>query len=150
LTWAHVRELKADGVTVVLTTHLLDEAEELADRVVIIDGGRLVADGTPAELMHEESHEVLFVADPGLDLAALAAALDAPVHERRPGRYLVAAAGTPQRLARLTAWLADRDVQLRELTSGHRSLEDVFLRLTAEDRAAERAQRSGRGTEVAG
>jgi ABC-2 type transport system ATP-binding protein len=47
MTWDHVRELRGQGVTVVLTTHLLDEAEELADRVAIVDRGRLVALGTP-------------------------------------------------------------------------------------------------------
>jgi ABC-2 type transport system ATP-binding protein len=131
-TWSHVRELRAGGVTVVLTTHLLDEAEELADRVAIVDAGRLVALGTPAELTHGEHDELEFSARPGLDLTALAAAVTAPVTEPRPGRYLVAGAATPARVARLAAWLEAADVPLGELKAGKRSLEDVFLRLTAE------------------
>jgi ABC-2 type transport system ATP-binding protein len=136
-TWDHLRELRGAGATVVLTTHLLDEAEELADRVVIVDRGRLVADGTPAALMREGADEVTFVAEGApLDLPALAAALGAPVHATRPGRYVVAAAGTPPLVAHLTTWLADARVQLVELSVGHRSLEDVFLRLTTEEPVA--------------
>ncbi|MEX1165166.1 MAG: ABC transporter ATP-binding protein [Nitriliruptor sp.] len=129
-TWDHVRELRSAGVTVVLTTHLLDEAEELADRVAIIDGGRLVALGTPDELTHGERDEFEFTARPGLDLDVLTGAVDAPVTEPRPGRYLVHAAASPGRIARLAAWLESADVALGEIRAGKRSLEDVFLRLT--------------------
>jgi ABC-2 type transport system ATP-binding protein len=132
-TWEHVRELEAHGVTVVLTTHLLDEAEQLADRVAIIDGGRLIALGTPDELTHGEGREVEFSARAGLDLATLSVAVDAPVEELRPGRYRVHAENSPRLVARLAAWLERHDVELGELQAGKRSLEDVFLRLTAED-----------------
>jgi ABC-2 type transport system ATP-binding protein len=132
-TWAHVRELRADGVTVVLTTHLLDEAEELADRVAIVDRGRLVALGTPDELTHGDRDEFEFSARPGLDREAIGGAVDAALTEPRLGRYLVAAAATPARVAALATWLAAQDVALGELKAGKRSLEDVFLRLTAED-----------------
>jgi ABC-2 type transport system ATP-binding protein len=136
-TWDHVRELRAEQVTVVLSTHLLDEAEELADRVAIVDHGRLVALGTPDELTHGDHDELAFTAIPGLDCAAIAAAVEAPVTEPRPGRYLVAAATTPSRVARLASWLEAEDVVLGELQAGKRSLEDVFLRLTAEAEQAE-------------
>jgi ABC-2 type transport system ATP-binding protein len=132
-TWQHVRELQAAGVTVVLSTHLLDEAEELADRVAIVDHGRLVALGTPDELTHGEHEELEFTALPGLDCAAIAAAVTAPVTEARPGRYVIHAATTPTRVARLAGWLEAQDVVLGELKAGKRSLEDVFLRLTDED-----------------
>jgi ABC-2 type transport system ATP-binding protein len=132
-TWEHVRELRADGVTVVLTTHLLDEAEELADRVAIVDRGRLVALGTPDELTHGDHDELEFTARPGLDRGAIAIAVGAQGTEPRPGRYVVRAAATPPRVAALTAWLEAGDVALGELKAGKRSLEDVFLRLTAED-----------------
>lgn len=131
-TWEHVRELRAAGVTVVLTTHLLDEAEELADRVAIIDRGQLVALGTPDELTHGEHGELAFTAVPGLDVAALGAHLGASVVEPRPGRYVVRAAATPQTIARLAVWLERVDVTLGELQAAKRSLEDVFLRLTTE------------------
>jgi ABC-2 type transport system ATP-binding protein len=133
LTWEHVRELQADLVTVVLTTHLLDEAEELADRVAIVDRGRLIALGTPDELTHGDRKELEFSAAAGLDVAAIGVAVGAEVDEPRPGRYVVHAPNDPQLVARLTAWLADHDVLLGELQAGKRSLEDVFLRLTAEE-----------------
>lgn len=132
VTWDLVRQLRADGVTVVLTTHLLDEAEELADRVAIIDRGRLVALGTPDELTHGGHDEVLFTARPGLDVAALTTRLGRDVREGRDGRYVVAADNDPQLIADLTSWLAERGERLGELQAGKRSLEDVFLKLTAE------------------
>jgi ABC-2 type transport system ATP-binding protein len=136
LTWDHVRELQAEGVTVVLTTHLLDEAEELADQVAILDRGRLLALGTPDELTHGDRGELEFSARPGLDVASLGAAVGARVEEPRPGRYVVHAANEPALVARLAGWLADHDVRLGELQAGKRSLEDVFLRLTAEEAGA--------------
>jgi ABC-2 type transport system ATP-binding protein len=135
MTWQHVRELRGQGVTVVLTTHLLDEAEELADRVAIVDRGRLVALGTPDELTHTSRDELEFSARPDLDTADLGAAIGAAVDEVRAGRYLVHAANTPRLVARLAAWLDEHDVVLGELKAGKRSLEDVFLRITAEERA---------------
>ncbi len=132
MTWEHIRELKARGVTVVLTTHLLDEAEELADRVAIVDHGRLVALGSPDELTHGLGDELRFTARPGLDTGALTAALGADVREERPGRYLVSAENSPAIVARLAGWMDEQDVELGELQAGKRSLEDVFLRLTAD------------------
>jgi ABC-2 type transport system ATP-binding protein len=151
LTWDHVRELQADRVTVVLTTHLLDEAEELADRVAIIDRGRLIALGTPDELTHGDQGELEFSAVGGLDVAALGAAVGAPVDEPRPGRYVVHAPGDPGLVARLAIWLADHDVLLGELQAGKRSLEDVFLRITAEEaRRREDADRPAAAREAGG
>src|SRR5215203_6929109 len=91
-TWDVVRQLREDGVTVVLTTHHMEEAERLADQVVVVDGGRAVAAGSPAELTRGGAHgQLRFAAGPGLDLVALAAALpaDVAVSEPRPGEYLV-------------------------------------------------------------
>jgi ABC-2 type transport system ATP-binding protein len=114
----------------------MDEAERLCDRVAIIDSGRLVALGSPDELTAGAGGgETRFSAVPGLDCAALAAAAGlAPgtVSEERPGRYVVRAAGTPALVAALTGWLAEHDVSLGDLQAGRRSLEDVFLTLTAE------------------
>jgi ABC-2 type transport system ATP-binding protein len=134
-TWAHVRELRADGVTVVLTTHLLDEAEELADRVAIIDRGRLLALGTPDELTHGDRDEVEFSATEGLDTADLAGALGVEVVEVRPGRYVIRAANDPALLSSLAGWLERHDVRLGELRAGKQRLEDVFLELTGEQGA---------------
>jgi ABC-2 type transport system ATP-binding protein len=126
-----IRELAASGCAVLLTTHELAEAEKVADRVVIIDRGRLVAEGTPAELMRSgDGGDLLFAAAPGLDLAGLAAASGAPVIETSPGEYRVAAPATPRLVAAVTGWLAEHDQPLADLRAGRQSLEDVFLRLT--------------------
>ncbi len=132
-----IRELRAAGVCVLLTTHELEEAERLADRVVIIDHGRVVAEGTPAELMTQGGgREIRFGAPPGLDAASLAADIGAPVTEERPGEYLVGAEAKPATVAAITAWLADHDLPLADLRAGRERLEDVFLRLTAAESTA--------------
>jgi ABC-2 type transport system ATP-binding protein len=125
--------LRAAGVCVLLTTHELTEAERVADRIVIIDKGRVVAAGTPAELMASSpgGGEILFSAPPGLDCGAVSGAVNAPVREISPGEYVVEGTGTPATGAALTAWLAARDVTLTDLRTGRERLEDVFLRLTA-------------------
>ena len=132
LTWDHVRELQQQGVAVVLTTHLLDEAEHLADRVAIVDHGRLVALGTPDELTRGQHAELVFSARPGLDVVSAGTAVGAAVEETRPGQYVVRAANSPGLVAALASWLADHDVVLGHLQAGKVSLEDVFLRLTTE------------------
>jgi ABC-2 type transport system ATP-binding protein len=137
-----VAGLRDDGVAVLLTTHDLDEAEKLADRVVIVDHGHLLADATPRELMAaDEGDELHFGAPGGLEVAALAAHLGAAVTEESPGEYRVAAAPTPTTVAALTAWLAERDLPLADLRAGRQRLEDVFLRLTRD--AAEAATAGG-------
>jgi ABC-2 type transport system ATP-binding protein len=139
-TWELVRQLSAAGTTVLLTTHAMDEAEHLCDRVAIIASGRLAALGTPADLTrHAASDEVWFAAEAGLDCVALASALSLPANlvvEERPGEYLLRSAGTPALVADLACHLRDNDVMLAALQAGRRSLEEVFLQITAEaDRA---------------
>ena len=133
-TWALIRSLRAEGVTVVLTTHAMDEAEQLCDRVGIIDGGRLVTCGSPAELtLAAAGDETRFSAPPGLDRASLSAALGIEARllvEERPGEYVLAAEATPAVVAELAIWLRDRDLRLSELRAGRRTLEEVFLLLT--------------------
>lgn len=132
-----VTELRDEGCCVLLATHELDEAERVADRAVIIDHGRLVASGGVAELTGEVEHaEIRFGAPAGLDLDSLAAAVGVPVEEPSPGEYHVRGEGTPDRVARLTTWLAQRDVPLGDLRSGRARLEDVFLRLTSGEGAS--------------
>jgi ABC-2 type transport system ATP-binding protein len=135
-TWELVRGLRDAGTTVVLTTHLLDEAEELCDRVAIITNGRLAAIGSPRELTSRaRTEEVVFTASPGLDTSALAAALGldpAAVVVRRDGEYEVRAAGTPALVAAITAHLRDTDTTIGTLQANARSLEAVFLQITAE------------------
>jgi ABC-2 type transport system ATP-binding protein len=141
-----VRSLRDDGTCVVLTTHDLAEAEKVADRVVIVDRGRVVGAGTPAELTSPAAAsgggvgaEVRFGAIPGLDVAALGSALGGvDVREDRAGEYVVRAEATPSLVAGVTAWLAERGVPLADLRAGRPSLEDVFLRLTSEKGDEER------------
>ena len=126
-----VRELAHEGVCVVLTTHDLDEAERVADRVVIIDRGRLIKSGTPNELMSAGgSREIRFGAPPGLDTAALGKEMIAAVEEVSPGEYRVAIDPSPANIAALTNWLAEKDLPLADLRAGRQRLEDVFLRMT--------------------
>jgi ABC-2 type transport system ATP-binding protein len=126
-----VQDLAADGVAVLLTTHDLAEAERVADRVVIIDHGRVAAAGTPAELMSaDQNADIRFGAPPGLDTAALGKVLVAKVDEETPGEYRVDAPPTPTNIAAITTWLAERDLPLADLRAGRQRLEDVFLSLT--------------------
>jgi ABC-2 type transport system ATP-binding protein len=135
-TWDLIRKLRTDGLSIVLTTHFLDEAEELADQVAVIDAGRLVASGSPAELTRSGAEgQIRFRATEGLRLASLVDALPVGTHalEASPGRYVVTGDVNPQLLAAVTAWCAGQGVLAEELTVERRSLEDVFLELTGRD-----------------
>ncbi|MCB9416816.1 MAG: ABC transporter ATP-binding protein [Mycolicibacterium sp.] len=134
--WELIDALRRDGVTIVLTTHQLKEAEELADRIVIIDRGSAVAAGTPAELMHSGAEDQLrFTAPRRLDLALLTAALpeDYSAREVSPGEYLVEGKIDPQVLATVTAWCARLNVLATDVRVEQRSLEDVFLDITGKE-----------------
>ncbi len=131
-TWEIIRDLKHNGATVLLTTHLMDEAERLADRVAIIDHGRLIALDTPGGLTGVQNATIVrFVAPAGIDCTQLAALPSArKAEEIRPGSYVIETDAVPVLLADLTAWLRDQGITLSELRVGHGSLEDLFLRLT--------------------
>src|SRR5437773_1794537 len=106
-TWEIIRDLKRQGATVLLTTHLMDEAERLADRVAIIDHGRLIALDTPAQMTGVQNATIVrFVAPSGLDCATLVALPSAKrAEDIRPGSYLIETETVPALLAELTAWL---------------------------------------------
>jgi ABC-2 type transport system ATP-binding protein len=127
---AVIRSLADRGCAVVLATHELDEAERLADHVVIIDHGRLVAAGTLDEL-REGHDEIRFRSTAGLDVVALGDHLAAAIMEVQAGEYVVAATSGAALIARLSGWLADHGEPLVDLRAGRQRLEDVFLRLTA-------------------
>ncbi len=134
--WQLVRELRDEGVAVVLTTHLMDEAEDLADHVVVVDHGKVIAQGPVRDLVSSGDDRTLRLdATPGLDVVALTAALtaDGPgvtTTETSPGSYAVVGTVGPTTVAALTRWLAEQDVLATRLTVGRRTLEDVFLDLT--------------------
>ena len=135
-TWDLITGLRASGASVILTTHQMDEAEQLADHVVIVDHGQVVADGTPAELTGTAG-QLRFRAEPDLDTESLLAALPAgsAAKESPAGHYLVQVTGRvdPQLLAAVTAWCADRGVLAQSLRIESRTLEDVFLELTGRE-----------------
>jgi len=136
LVWGLVRALRRDGVAVLLTTHLMEEAEALADQVVIIDHGRAVASGTPASLTAgTDQRELRFRAKPGMDVAGLAAALPAEYRAAEPvaGRYLVQGRIDPSVLATVTTWCAEQGALADDVQVARRSLEDVFLELTGRE-----------------
>ena len=133
--WAVVRDLRADGVTIILTTHYLEEAEEMADRIGIIDKGKLLLMQDTAKLMHEFGRKRLIVelveplaalpealAGHGLTLAAdgTHVSYDYDTRADRSG------------IARLLAGFAEAGIGVRDLETEQSSLEEVFLRLVEE------------------
>ncbi|GLW69455.1 ABC transporter ATP-binding protein [Kitasatospora phosalacinea] len=133
-TWELVTELRAAGVTVVLTTHQMDEAEQLADEVAVVDRGRVIAQGSPDALRGTEAR-LRFDGPPALDLAPLRKVLPdrAVVTETAPGSYRVEAELDAALLAAVTGWCAEAGVMPDRLAVQRRSLEDVFLDLTGRD-----------------
>jgi ABC-2 type transport system ATP-binding protein len=135
-TWELVRELRADGVSAVLTTHFMDEAEELADAVAIIDAGRVIAEGSPEELCRGGAENTLrFLGRPGLDVGSLLKALPdgTAAAELTPGAYRITGRVDPQLLATVTSWCAQHGVMPDGISVGRHTLEDVFLELTGKE-----------------
>ena len=127
-TWQLIEELRADGVSVLLTTHLLDEAERLADDVVIMRSGLVAATGTPAELTAAAGIDLLEVrADAALklDLAQF------KITETTPGEYAIAGALDAAAIAEVLAGFARAGAQVTAVNTRRRTLEDVYLALTA-------------------
>ena len=124
-----VRDLASNGCAVVLATHELDEAERLADHVVIIDRGAVIAAGTLAELRHGHD-EIRFRSDSTLDLRALALATGIVAAKVGNDEYVIDAPPQPRLMAQLGDWLAGAGHPLHDLRAGGQRLEDVFRRLT--------------------
>jgi len=144
--WATIRELVADGTTVLLTTQYLEEADQLADRIVVLDEGRVIAEGSSDELKARAGGQVLEVRPAGNGLVAAAWALaglaaGTPVVDA--GRGLVSVpAVNPGVLAEVVRRLDAAGIAVADLALRRLSLDDVFLRLvghTTEARDEERA-----------
>lgn len=142
MVWSLINDLRRDGVTVVLSTHLMDEAEALADQVLIIDHGRILAQGTPVELTtknQEQGGQVALETSTALDLDLLLHTLKSrgipqvTVRSSRPMSYVLRVEPTPNSLAVISAAIAEQDVLIRALSTNHRSLEDVFLDITGKE-----------------
>jgi ABC-2 type transport system ATP-binding protein len=135
-TWDLVRDLRTDGVSAILTTHHMDEAEQLADDVAIIDAGRVIAQGSPEELCRGGAENTLrFTGRPGLDVGSLLKALpaDCTAAELTPGSYRVGGKVDPQLLATVTSWCAQHGVMPDRISVERHTLEDVFLELTGKE-----------------
>lgn len=136
-TWELISALRRDGVTVVLTTHMMPEAEALADRIAIIDGGTLIAEGTPAEITSLGSAELIEITtDRPLELSrTLIDATGQPIALTRTGEltYAIEAEPSPELIAAVTADAASQGVLITSLAVARRSLEDVFLDLTGKE-----------------
>jgi ABC-2 type transport system ATP-binding protein len=129
--WDIVRGLVSDGTTVFLTTQYLEEADQLADQVAILDGGRLVAQGAPAELKARVpgGHIVLTFADHGAYHAA-ARILGAPTRDEDALALQVATDGNVATLRRVLRQLDEAGVEVETLSIHTPDLDDVFLALT--------------------
>ncbi|MDT0432352.1 MULTISPECIES: ABC transporter ATP-binding protein [Streptomyces] len=135
-TWELIRELRADGVSVVLTTHFMDEAEELADDVAVIDAGRVIAQGSPEQLCRGGAENTLrFTGRPGLDLASLLKALPdgTQAAEITSGAYRITGTVDPELLATVASWCAQNGVMPDGIAVERHTLEDVFLELTGKE-----------------
>src|SRR5580658_2148611 len=132
-TWDLIGQLRTAGVSIILTTHFMEEAERLCDHVAIIDHGHLVAAGTPGQLTGTVG-QLRFRAEAGLDIDSLLTVLPAAtvVKESPAGHYVIEVHGSvdPLLLAAVTAWCAERGVLANSLRIESRTLEDVFLELT--------------------
>jgi len=135
--WELVRELRDGGAAVILTTHLMEEAEDLADQVVVVDHGAVIAHGTVPELLATDvdprgSATLVVHTATDVDPTSLRDRLGTGFAvDRRSGASLsVTGAVGSSTIAAVTGWLAERDVLVTRLDLGRRTLEDVFLDLT--------------------
>jgi ABC-2 type transport system ATP-binding protein len=125
--WQLVRQLRAAGTTILLTTHDMAEAQALADRVVLLNSGVVVAEGPPAALGGRDAQRtrITFALPAGLPVADLPLPADV-----RDGAVMIETTNPTEDLHRLTSWATQHHVALSALTVDRPSLEDVYLQLT--------------------
>ena len=140
-TWELLSELRTDGVTIVLTTHYMDEAERLADQVHVIDRGRLIASGSPFALTRGSGDSTirLVVTEPFPPEApaSLAATLGHGTDVRTvdTNSLLITGPADASTLAKVSAWCEEHGVLPESMSLGRRTLEDVFLQITGRELA---------------
>ena len=132
--WQIVRNLRDAGTTIVLTTHYMDEAQALADRVAVMSGGRIVAEGTPSTIGGRDAARtrIRFVLPDGYTPADLPLSDLPRAAEADRGLVTVETAEPAETLHQLTGWALRRGTVLDRLTVDRASLEDVYLRLTSD------------------
>lgn len=129
--WELINALKSDGVAIILTTHLMDEAEALADRVLILDHGEIVAQGNPAQLMNQHyTQQISFNTTHAIDENKFLKRTGWTPRTTRPLHYVLEVEATPATFASIAQELEAQDVTLVELQSSRANLEEVFLDLT--------------------
>ena len=150
--WDIIRTLAATGTTVLLTTQYLDEADQLADRIAVIDNGKVIAEGTPGELKASVGSGSLHVrlADPEDRPGAeriLSDFLDADVHLESDPAALSARVSDPERVSRALAEISKSGVVVTDFALGQPSLDEVFLALTGRPTEAENTDASNEAEE---
>ncbi|MFJ5230373.1 ATP-binding cassette domain-containing protein [Kitasatospora sp. NPDC088391] len=138
--WDHVRALRAEhGVTVLLTTHLLDEADRICDRIAIVDQGRIIADDTPEALKDESAGDTVLLGTDRVDDAARAVARVAPEGrvDTSEGTVQLRVVGARRLLPALLRELDREGIELESVTVKRPSLDDVFLARTGRSVHAE-------------
>lgn len=132
--WDVLRALVAEGTTLLLTTQYLEEADQLADDIVVIDRGRIIAKGTPLQLKQQAGNASLVVtvshADDLPAARELLARTGAEVHEDTGARQLTASADGIADLTTVAGWLQEHEIDVDDIGLSRPSLDDVFLSLT--------------------
>jgi ABC-2 type transport system ATP-binding protein len=130
--WEVIAGLRSLGKTIFLTTHYMEEAEYLADRITVIAGGRIVAEGTPATLggRDRQASTIGFTLPAGIQPGELPKRVAAAIVDSVNGRVEARSADPLPLLGALAAWAAERGVELPDLAVHRPTLEDVYLSLT--------------------
>ena len=133
--WDHIERFRGEGGTVLLTTHYMDEAEQLCDRIAIVDHGRVISHGTPRELigMLDASHIIEVASDPMLEASDLEAIEGVHTHQRRETHWWLTVDSLVTAVPALLAMIDRKGSRLVDLSTHRATLEDLFLSMTGRE-----------------